>query len=160
MKALTVFFLLVPALSGQAPPNAPLPANNSYVHSTEQSSAARKAPNFWGFGDGHSPLRSNLEIFRDRSWQITEGMWLSSMIYDAELTHAGLAHHKCVESNVDGPYPSRGELYLNDLPEFAVGNAFSFLMTKYITKPLMFEFPAYASVVHFRGGSHWLTQCW
>ena len=37
-------------------------------------------------------------------------------MFDIEVTHQGLAHHKCVEGNEELGYtPSRGKMYRNDM---------------------------------------------
>jgi hypothetical protein len=117
---------------------------------------------FWTFGspDAPAPLRSNREVFHDRTWLATQSFWLGTIVYDSELTHQGLAHHNCVEGSQIGPHPSRGALYRSDLPEYVVGTAFNYLALRFLAKPLIFEFAAYGSVEHLRGGTAWLLNCW
>jgi hypothetical protein len=105
-------------------------------------------------------LRTNHEMFHDKTLILAESAWLGAITYDVELTHQGLAHHRCVEQNGDSQHPSRGALYLGSLPEFAVGTAWNWLAAKYVWKPLILEFPVYSGLEHIRGGSGWLLNCW
>jgi len=87
---------------------------------------------------------------------------LGSMVYDAELTHEGLAHHKCVESNPHlGIHPSRGEIYGQNLLAFSAITGLDWITGKLIkVHYLPYVAPVAESVVHLRGGSEWLTECW
>ena len=86
---------------------------------------------------------------------------MGAIVYDSELTHQGLAHHKCVEGNQNLPkHPSRGQIYRSDLPEYLVGTAYNYAMLRLVGKPLIFVFAGYGSSEHIRAGSGWLTQCW
>ncbi len=87
---------------------------------------------------------------------------LGSIVYDAELTHQGLAHHECVEANTYlGPHPSRAELYRQNLLAFGAVGGLDWVAAKFIKIPyLPYVTPGVESVVHLRGGSKWLTQCW
>ena len=115
---------------------------------------------FWTFGDGEAVVRTNREAFHDKTWLITQGAWLGAIVYDVELTHQGLAHHKCVEQNGDTAHPSRGELYTSSIPEYAVGTAFNYMMLRLVTKALIFEFPAMSGTKHIIGGTKWVMNCW
>jgi hypothetical protein len=120
---------------------------------------------FWTFRGSDDPvLRSNREAFHDKTWGVTQSIWLGTIVYDVELTHQGLAHHNCVERNWDTGslpgHPSRGALYLSALPEYAAGTGLNYVMLRFFGKPLIFEFPTYAAVQHIRGGSAWLMNCW
>ena len=121
-----------------------------------------KKPGFWTFGsweDDH-PLRTNGEILHDKTWRVTQTFWLGAIAYDVELTHQGLAHHKCVENSWEDPHPSRGDLYRGHIAEYAVGSGLNWLFMKYVSKSLTLEFPGYASAKHLQDGSRWLTDCW
>ena len=117
---------------------------------------------FWsvrGFED--PPLRTNREVLHDKTWLATQAFWAGAIVYDTELTHQGLAHHRCSETTVQlGPYPSRGAIYRNDLPEYIVGTAFNYAMLRLFTKPMIFEVPSWGSIRHIQGGSEWLLDCW
>jgi hypothetical protein len=94
----------------------------------------------------------------------------SSMIFDTEVTHEGVAHHRCEEGNSDlRKHPSRGELYVDNLLQFAPITVMDWLGAKaarnghigrWFWKSLGYMDPAWGSVVHFRGGVQWLTNCW
>jgi hypothetical protein len=123
----------------------------------------QQRPGFWTFGswDRAHPLRTNYEVFHDKAWIATQVVWLGGIAYDVELTHEGIAHHKCEEGNIDlNRHPSRGELYRSDLPEYAIGTAFNVIVLKFLTKPLIFEWPAIAIGKHLQAGSSWLLNCW
>jgi len=87
---------------------------------------------------------------------------LGSMVYDAELTHEGLAHHKCVEANPYlGVHPSRGEIYGQNLLAFGAIAGLDWMTAKLIkVHYLPYVAPVAESLVHLRGGSQWLTECW
>ncbi|HTV56372.1 MAG TPA: hypothetical protein VMI06_15825 [Terriglobia bacterium] len=87
---------------------------------------------------------------------------LGSIVYDSELTHQGLAHHECVEANSYlGLHPSRGELYRQNLLAFGAVGGLDWVAAKFIKIPyLPYVTPGVESVIHLRGGSKWLTQCW
>jgi len=119
-------------------------------------------PNPWRLLDGETDHLSNREVFDKKFWAV-HGMFLDSIIYDAELTHQGLAHHRCVEGNINlGQHPSRGEIYRNNLLEQFVPLTFmDWALGKYVWKGLGYEGATMGSVIHFRGGTKWLTSgCW
>ena len=99
----------------------------------------------------------------DKSFIIAHSAFLGSIVYDVELTHQGLAHHKCVEGN-DEAHPSRGGLYANDLAVFgAITGLDAFI--KYGTKgwfgkAYSIAAPIPGTILHFKGGTKWLTDCW
>jgi hypothetical protein len=119
-------------------------------------------PGFWTFRNSQDgpALRTNGQVFHDKTWRATQIFWLGSIVYDVELTHQGLAHHKCVENSIENPHPSRGDLYSGHIAEYAVGTGLNWLFMKYVSKSLILEFPGYASVKHLQGGSEWLVNCW
>jgi hypothetical protein len=53
----------------------------------------------------------------------------------------------------------RGGLYLDSLEEVAPLLAWDILMTKFLWQPEGEIAPVWASIVHFRAGSKWITQC-
>jgi hypothetical protein len=144
-QAAVPVYLLDPAIRDL--PDAPVPREEHKV-------------GFWSFRNWDEPdLRSNREIMHDKVFLTAHGIWLASIVYDVELTHQGLAHHKCVERGADG-YPSRGELYTGDLIPFGVGTFLDFLFIKYVSKPYILPITGATSFVHFRGGTRWLRNCW
>lgn len=121
---------------------------------------------FWTWGGRNSPrtsdfLRSNRQAFHDKTWLISQGVWLAAISYDVEATHQGIAHHKCVEGG-DGANltPSRGELYRNHIAEYATGTLWNYVWLRILWKPEILQFPAYGSAAHFVAGSKWFTDCW
>lgn len=97
---------------------------------------------------------------------IAHGAWFASIVYDSELTHAGLAHHRCVE--IGGGIPerhiSRGELYGENGAVFAVGTLFDWLIQRsHPPKPfnfMVYAFPTVGTIEHLHGGSTWIASCW
>ena len=88
--------------------------------------------------------------------------FLGSIIYDAQTTHQGLAHHKCVEAN---PYlgvrPSRGEVYKQNLLTFGAISRLDWATARFIKIPYIpYVTPIVETTVHIQGGSKWLTECW
>jgi hypothetical protein len=149
---------------------APLGKDDFVLHEGESVTlptapvpAPQRRLGFWAFGraDNAHPLRTNYEVFHDKAWIATQVVWLGGIAYDVEVTHEGIAHHRCEEGNLDlNRHPSRSELYRSDLPEYAIGTAFNVLVLKFLTKPLIFEWPAIAIGKHLQAGSSWLLNCW
>jgi hypothetical protein len=98
----------------------------------------------------------------NKKFIVAHAVLLGSMVYDAELTHEGIAHHKCVEANPYlGIHPSRGEIYGQNLLAFGAITGLDWMTAKLIkVHYLPYVAPIAESVVHFRGGSQWLTECW
>jgi hypothetical protein len=122
-------------------------------------------PGFFAWGgdlDGDAwPLRTNHELFHNRIFLVSHAIWLSSIVYDIELTHQGLAHHNCVEGNLNaGEHPGRTELYVGSIPTTALMFALDIFWTKYLFQPNAVIGPVIGSAYHFRGGSQWLLNCW
>jgi hypothetical protein len=87
--------------------------------------------------------------------------YLGSIVYDTELTHEGLAHHKCVESNTSlGTHPSRAEMYGQNMLAFGAISSLDWLTRKLKIRYLPYVTPVAGSAIHFTGGSKWLTECW
>jgi len=143
------------------PQPAPAVKSNPVIEAPQPRPAPPHAGFFTFRGYRDPALRSNREAFHDKAWAAAQAVWLGSIVYDAEVTHQGIAHHKCVEGNGDlSERPTRGALYLGNLAEYAAGTGFNYLALRFIGKPLIFEFAGYGSVQHFRSGSAWLTNCW
>ena len=91
-------------------------------------------------------------------------------IFDIEMTHEGIAHHKCVEGNLAlTRHPSRGELYFDNLQQFVPVVVISGLtalsgraahLPVWFWKTMEYMGPVYGSTIHLRGGIHWYTRCW
>ncbi len=84
--------------------------------------------------------------------------YLGAIVYDIEVTHQGLAHHKCVEETGTDRIPSRGELYGKDLPVFAASMGLDWLLARYKIPYMPYVLPAAGTVVHVRGGTKWFTE--
>jgi hypothetical protein len=122
-----------------------------------------KKPGFWTFGGPYAsaPLRTNHEVLHDKLFLSEQTFWLGAIVYDTEMSHQGIAHHRCQEGNQNLPaHPSRWQFYSSDIPEYALGTAYNWLMVKYMWKPLSLIFPVERGTAHIRGGSAWLLNCW
>ena len=87
--------------------------------------------------------------------------FLGSIVYDAELTHQGLAHHNCVEANPNlGSHPSRAEIYRENVVAFGAINGLDWFAAKIKIRYLPYIGPVVGTVVHLTAGSKWLAQCW
>jgi hypothetical protein len=152
-----------PIVPVRAPATAPIPdaPSSSSVTNHEETSLPREEPRFWTLGDAEHAIRTNRQVFHDKTWLGVQGFWLGTIVYDTELTHQGLAHHNCVEGNAGlGPDPSRGDLYRYNMLVYTVGTSYNWLVMRFVGKPLIFTFPAVNSFQHLRGGSKWLADCW
>ncbi len=77
---------------------------------TEPTAKLSRKPSQWRFMDGETDHLTNREVFDKKFW-IAHGTFLNGIIYLAELTHQGLAHHRCVEGNINRAASSaRGDL--------------------------------------------------
>lgn len=115
----------------------------------------------WKCWDYGKDQLSNRETVQSRSWLIPTAGGLAATLFDAEMTHAGLAHHRCVESNIDPPYPSRGQLYRGMMPGWAGVSAFGFLLTKLKVPWLVYSgMQSGVAGIHLHGGISWMGNCW
>jgi hypothetical protein len=67
---------------------------------TEPTAKLSHKPSQWRFMHGETDHLTNREVFDKKSW-IARGIFLDSIIYDAELTRQGLAHHRCVAGHIN-----------------------------------------------------------
>jgi hypothetical protein len=84
--------------------------------------------------------------------------YLGAIVYDIEVTHQGLAHHKCLEKTGGDPSPSRGELYGKDLPVYAASAGLDWVLAKYKIPYMPYVLPVAGTVVHVQGGTKWFTE--
>ncbi len=109
---------------------------------------------------GSPPLGTKTTVF-NKMFVTTHAVYLASIVYDGELTHEGLAHHRCEEANPNfGTHPSRGEFYSKNMLVFGAMTGVDWFTAKTGVRYLPYVGPAVASAVHFTGGSKWLTNCW
>lgn len=106
--------------------------------------------------------RTNAEVVTAKRWWIPSLVLLGATTFDIETTHAGLAHHRCVEANRNFPlYPSRGELYRNGLIESGAVMGLGFLFTKAKAPHWIYDGMAtYGTVIHIKGAVGWYRNCW
>lgn len=160
MRCLLIWFLAAEFVMAQAViPDAPQPQPSSYPHTG------------WALWNG-KPTRSNLEILKDPKFEWFAVGQLSLAMLDAEVTHAGIAHHRCVEANTSlSRYPSRGELYRNFAMTDGAIFGLGFLIEKTIPRGKLTKtekvaswfYPAMASFGmqgHARGAASWFEHCW
>lgn len=84
--------------------------------------------------------------------------YLGAIVYDAEVTHQGLAHHKCREGTGGDPTPSRGELYEKNIATFAAALGFDWFLARHKAPYIPYLLPVAGTVVHVRGGTEWFTE--
>jgi hypothetical protein len=113
----------------------------------------------WALLRDGSPAVSNKEVLKDPVFLGTTLAFAGALIFDSEVTEAGIAHHRCVEKTVNPPYPSRAELYKADIWQFIPIVGYNFLMTKARMRWLSVISVAGAGV-HVRGGIQWINNCW
>ncbi len=111
--------------------------------------------------DGDPPKQ---KTFTNR-FVIAHSVYLASIVYDVEVTHAGIAHHNCQEGNPDlASRPSRGDLYSSNLLEYGVMTAFDLLIqSRHFEKKqgwVAYIGSSYGTAVHLKAGTKWLTGCW
>jgi hypothetical protein len=104
---------------------------------------------------------SNREVLTSKPFRIANSVLWTSVVFDSEMTHQGLAYHRCVETNPELPiYPTRGRVYAADAWQAAVVTGTSFLISKAGWKfPGMV--PALVGAGQFTyAGEGWLANCW
>lgn len=133
-------------------PEAPRPQPNGAIATATYETTWLRRP---------EPAFKDQKIF-DKKFIAVHAALLGSMVYDAELTHQGLAHHKCVESNVYlGRRPGRGEIYGQDALAFGAISSLDWIAAKFVKiSYLPLITPTVETAVHLTGGSRWLTECW
>jgi hypothetical protein len=143
----------IEATKPEALPDAPGSLNGG-----EASTAVTYAPTRFRAPE---PALKTVKVF-NKKFIAAHTAFLGSIVYDAELTHQGLAHHKCVEANPYlGLHPSRGELYKQNLLTFGGIGGLDWLAGRFIKIPYVpYVTPVVETTLHIQGGSKWLTECW
>lgn len=96
-----------------------------------------------------------------RNFWVAHAGLLAATVYDEEITHQGIAHHRCVEANVNPPYPSRGDLYKNGLAFDAIVTGFDYLLYRSVGHYSQYSGAAVGIIKHVHGGTRWITAgCW
>lgn len=93
-----------------------------------------------------------------RNFWLAHAGLLAATIYDEEVTHQGLAHHNCVEANVNPPYPSRGDLYKNGLLFDALVTGIDYALMRGPGHGSQYSGAAVGIVKHVHGGTKWFTE--
>jgi len=113
-------------------------------------------------GKTNSP-KTMREVF-NKKFVAAHGILLASFVFDAEVTHAGLAHHKCLESNLQlGPHPSRWQLYSGKGNLFFLGGliGLDLVSEKFQIPYVPYLLPLAGAAKKFTAGTSWLTgTCW
>jgi hypothetical protein len=113
----------------------------------------------WDYGKYHI---SNREVLANKSYLLFVTADVLVDTFDAEMSHEGFAHHRCVEG-AQGlpPIASRWSLYGNNIPEEAAVIVVGFVETK-IKMPrwLIFTGDVYPVESHLRAGLKWYQDCW
>lgn len=103
------------------------------------------------------PERAQVRVW-NKKFALAHAAYLGAIIYDEEMTHQGLAHHKCVEKNGGDPHPSRGQLYGKDLGILALSTGFDWFMARHSIRFVPYILPIAGSEEHVRGGTEWITE--
>lgn len=138
-------------------PDAPAPAA-----ATEPApSLARPAGHEFNPYSGHYVLGWKETATGKAFWLPYGALWAAS-ITDAEITHQGLAHHRCVEGNPELPrHPSRGQLYRQFAWEDGAITVAGYFMRKLGFRWWTYDVPAgLGAGIHLHGASSWLGECW
>jgi hypothetical protein len=145
-KAVSTFMLLGALCCGQTMPDGILPE-------TPQASMLVRP---------EKPLPEVPQRKRDRVWNkkfvSAHAAYLGAIIYDVEVTHQGLAHHKCLEGSGSDPTPSRGELYGKTLATFAATVGLDWFLARHKIPIVPYVLPIAGTVVHVRGGTQWFSE--
>jgi hypothetical protein len=153
--------LALNAAAGDITKMSPLP--DAPIAPTEYLPAATVYRPTW-LGQPEAAVQSEPvfnERFINKKFLAVHAVFLASIVYDAELTHQGLAHHKCVESNPDlGTHPSRGRIYGENTLAFSAISGLDWILGKTKIPVLPYVSPLVGTAVHLTGGSKWLTECW
>lgn len=102
----------------------------------------------------------------DKKFITAHGIYFSSLVFDIESTHMGLARHRCHEGTFGGgrdPYPSRGVMYRNFMGWFALFTTADYLVsTTRLPKwlPLQYVAPTFETTIHVKGALTWYEGCW
>lgn len=107
-------------------------------------------------------------IWDKKMWAV-HTLLLGSMVFDVEVTHQGLAHHKCIEGDhIFGDGPSRADMYADNAPAAAGVIVMDALLAAAARnhghfrhwKLFGYGIATVSSVLHLEGGTKWLTSCW
>jgi hypothetical protein len=138
-----------------------LPDAPSAMVRVEPTPPVKKESSWTYLHDGTTKARTNKEVLQVKSMWVIDGVFMASQIFDAEMTHEGLAHHRCTERSVKPPYPNRYDLYRADLLATIMElglNAFSTKAKMPTWLPLVWT--TYPVQAHIRGGLNWYEHCW
>ena len=149
MKYAAVVLLLAASLFGQALPDAP-------------SEKMEPKKGVWDDSVLPGPNITWRHVFTDKRFLIPHLVMIGSVVFDAEITHAGIAHHKCVEGNTSlDRHPSRSELYVNSMIPALALTGLDALMRKGKLPFYIYDgAPVYGTIIHMKAGSSWLGHCW
>lgn len=108
--------------------------------------------------DQNVKFLTNWQTLRSKTLWAYYGVAILPGVLDAEVSHAGLAHHHCSEAH---GLNSRGQLYENNAMEWGAEIIFGFVATK-IKMPKWMLFPTAAApvAIHGRATAGWLENCW
>lgn len=100
------------------------------------------------------------ETFTGKTFWFVHGLYLTTWVIDAEVTHQGLAHHKCTEANGNLPaYPSRGQLYRLNLIQFGAVTGIDLLLRKFGVPIAPYTTPLLMAGRHAYAAQEW-SSCY
>ena len=142
----------LPDAPSPQPPTPPVPFEWRLDHPKKLLTAAPRYPPIW-----------------DKKMWAAHIVYAGAIVFDAEVTHAGLANHRCAEGNVDlGTDPSRKDLYMeNFLTEFAPETLLDWLgafaargthTPRWFWKQAGYVGATGGTIAHLHGGIEWFTH--
>ena len=148
----------------------PLPPPGDTPSSVQPPAVKMCGP--WKCWDYHAQHLSTRQVLKSgKFWGMVGGGFLGQA-FDNEMTKAGLGRtyrdangvkqHKCVEKYVNPPFPSRGDLYLNNWKEELATTVVAFVWVKLKgpswVEPMMIAAPV---TLHTKAGLSWTQgRCW
>lgn len=100
----------------------------------------------FGHADSYKPLRTNRQVFASKTFIGEMALLWGGTAYDAYRS----THHPSYCAEGDLSYSPRAEI-----PAAAAISLTTFLLEKYVWKPLGAPSPIYAGIKHIRAGMSW-----
>jgi len=145
MKAVSWILLIMfpwPGFSQNALPDTPQPQNPGLQAPLRAEAAQEKA----------RPAK-----VLNKKFIAMHAALFGSVVFDSEVTHQGIAHHKCVEAH-GNPYPSRGQLYAKNLSVAATLTGIDYVLQRLRVPFIPYAPAAIRTYKHIHGGMQWFTE--
>lgn len=101
-------------------------------------------------------------VFTNKTYIVTVIADVGSGLFDTGMTHQGVAHHRCLEGNInDGPHPSMGHWFAVTCLSGVGFAGLGLLFTKLsLSRWMVAGLAPYSMQVHIRAGIRWGENCW